>query len=336
MRKFYTLITCVMIGVISLQAQIVKDTTTFEDLELQPASYWNGSDSSGSFKSGELIFPNHYNPDWGSWSHWAYSNMADDTTAGFMNMYSAITAAGVDTPGSSGKNYGLCNVPIDFMSSETIPVAMKTVDSSSLSVAGLHITNSTYAALSMEYGDDFAKKFGGESGNDPDWFLLSIWGYSNGISSDTIEFYLADYRFGDNDLDYIVKSWEWIDLSAIGKIDSLMFNLQSSDVGDYGINTPSYFCIDNIIVEKDVSRVFDIKTELNAGIYPNPATGKFRIGLENHKAASIKIIDLQGKIVYADEYYVSDERIHVDLPAGIYVIHIEKEKIVANKKLVIK
>ncbi|MCK5465313.1 MAG: hypothetical protein KAI95_19935, partial [Bacteroidales bacterium] len=49
----------------------------FENLDLDPESYWNGSDGSGGFSSGLALFQNLYNPDFFSWEGWAYSNMSD-------------------------------------------------------------------------------------------------------------------------------------------------------------------------------------------------------------------------------------------------------------------
>jgi hypothetical protein len=37
---------------------------------------------------------------------------------------------------------------------------------------GVYVTNTTYAYNSMRDGDMFAKKFGGPTGNDPDWYKL--------------------------------------------------------------------------------------------------------------------------------------------------------------------
>ncbi len=216
-------------------------TANFEDNQLEPDSYWYGSDGSGGFNSSHAYFPNNYNADYDSFTGWAYSNMANDTTSGFSNQYSAITAAGFDTLSSGGSNYGL-----SYVSGAS---KVMFTDSSAHKVKGLYVTNSTYAALSMKYGDDYAKKFGGPDGTDPDWFKLSIWGYQDGAKTDTVEFYLADYRFEDNSKDYIVETWQWVDLSSLGEIDSLGFGLSSSDVGDYGMNTPAYFCIDNLNIE---------------------------------------------------------------------------------------
>jgi len=61
---------------------------------------------------------------------------------------------------------------------------------------------------------------------------------------DSVNFYLADYRFADNDSDYIVNSWKYVDLSTLGGVDTYEFDLSSSDTGAFGMNTPAYFCMD--------------------------------------------------------------------------------------------
>ena len=95
-------------------------------------------------------------------------------------------------------------------------------------------------------GDSYAKKFGGTTGDDPDWFKLKIFGYQNGNFIDTVVFYLADFRFTDNNQDYIIKDWTFVDLSTIENSVSLTFELSSTDNGQYGMNTPAYFFIDNL------------------------------------------------------------------------------------------
>ncbi|QZT38126.1 DUF4465 domain-containing protein [Halosquirtibacter xylanolyticus] len=99
----------------------------------------------------------------------------------------------------------------------------------------------------MEEGDSFAKKFGGDQGTDPDWFLLTAEGVDEkGDLISTTSFYLADFRFKDDTKDYIVKDWQWFDLTSLGEVAKVRFKVTSSDVGGYGMNTPAYFCIDNI------------------------------------------------------------------------------------------
>ncbi len=207
---------------------------TFDDLYLPPDSYWNGSDGSGYFESGGMTFYNDYNAAWYSWSGFAYSNMTDTTTPGWMNQYSAYAGSGV---------HGSSNYAVNYQNN------MNYATTSTLGevVQGTYITNTTYAALSMLNGDAYSKKFGGVTGNDEDWFLLTITGYDVNVEvTGTVEFYLADYRFANNNMDYIIDQWAWVDLSGLGEITMLEFGLSSSDVGQYGMNTPAYFAMDNL------------------------------------------------------------------------------------------
>ena len=61
-----------------------------------------------------------------------------------------------------------------------------------------------------------------------------------------MDFYLADFRFADNSLDYIVRDWRFVDLSGLGVVSRLEFDLASSDSGAFGINTPAYFAMDSL------------------------------------------------------------------------------------------
>ncbi len=212
---------------------------TFDDLMLASDSSWNGSDGSGAFKSGETYFSNNYTAAWGSWDGWAYSNTTNMTTPGPANQYSAITGGG--STGSA--NYGIAYVGWASNPNLTFDV---TGENFNTTISGMYVTNTTFAALSMLNGDSFAKKFGGVSGDDEDWFKLSVTGITIDGSAPFQEFYLADYRFADNSEDYIVNEWEWVDLSGLGDVVGLEFSLSSSDVGAYGMNTPAYFAIDDL------------------------------------------------------------------------------------------
>jgi hypothetical protein len=217
-------------------------TVTFEELPLDNSGYWNGSTPpAGGFISGGATFHNDYDSSFGSWSGFAYSNQTDNTTAGFGNQYSSLAGGGAG--GSS--NYALAYI-FD-------PAVISFGSLVDMTGGGVSVTNTTYAGLSMEQGDSFAKKFGGASGNDPDYFLLTIKGYASGVETGTVNFYLADFRSSDNSQDYIVKDWESVNLSALGEVDQIQFSLSSSDNGSFGMNTPSYFAIDNLSIVPEPS-----------------------------------------------------------------------------------
>jgi len=217
--------------------------SSFGELSLDAESYWNGSDESGQFITGPARFFNAYSTEYFSWSGWAYSSTSDVSTPGYMNQYSAITGEGFHGPEAFNQVYGVSNLYgpsiIDFTAEKAH------------AVDGFFVTNSSYTALSMLEGDMFAKAFGGVDGSDPDYFKLLVWGMVKGEATDSVEFYLADYRFDNTAEDYIIKTWQWVDLSSLGQVDSLMFGLESSDNGDWGMNTPAYFCLDNLLVHPD-------------------------------------------------------------------------------------
>jgi hypothetical protein len=115
-------------------------------------------------------------------------------------------------------------------------------------VLGASFTNTTYAALSMRDGDAFSKRFGGATGSDPDFFRLLVEGIDAlGVSTGIVELLLADFRFADPSDDFIVDDWVFLDLSGLGVVRELRFDFESSDVGAFGINTPVYFAIDDVV-----------------------------------------------------------------------------------------
>lgn len=223
-------------GLLALPAQAANNVSTFDDLLLGAESHF-GPTAPAVFTSGAATFGYNYT-DWGGccWDGWTYSNHTDVATAGFENQYSSYAGSGAQ--GSA--NYGLAYVA-DLSSG--VDVAL----SAAGGVSGAWFSNTTYAALSMRDGDGFAKKFGGASGNDADYLLLTITGLSSsGQATGSVDFYLADYRFADNSQDYIVKGWSFVDLSGLGAVSKLNFKLSSSDNGAFGMNTPAYFAMDGL------------------------------------------------------------------------------------------
>ncbi|PKL47717.1 MAG: PEP-CTERM sorting domain-containing protein [Planctomycetes bacterium HGW-Planctomycetes-1] len=233
--NFKSLVTLIVIfGIVGV---VNADIANFDDLALSPDSYWNGSDETGDFTSGSAVFNNNYDSTSDSWDGWAYSNKSDTTTAGYTNQYSAITGLA-----QSGSNYGIAY--IGWTEPPSITLSNEGV------VEGIYVTNTTYAALDMLQGSGFSKKFGGDDGSDEDWFKLTITGKDvSEVITGTVDFYLADYRFENNEYDYIVDSWEYVDLGSLGVVKMLEFSLSSSDVGKYGMNTPAYFAMDTVIPE---------------------------------------------------------------------------------------
>ena len=194
-----------------------------------------GDGGSATLEASGVELP-HTTPSWGGFSAFTVSNRTDATTPGFGNAGSAITGGG----------FGDANYAVGYINGESL--SLRFTQAGGVVPETMRVTNTTYAALSMRDGDAFAKKFGGADGGDPDYFRLSIEGLdATAAVTGTVEFYLADYRFAEDGRDYIVESWEEVDLSALGSgVTELRFSLDSSDVGQFGMNTPSYFAMDEL------------------------------------------------------------------------------------------
>ncbi|MCX5662908.1 MAG: DUF4465 domain-containing protein [Planctomycetota bacterium] len=227
------------------QANITVD---LEDHALAPNSFFNGDtglSNNDGFSSHGGFFNNSFSTDFGGyWSGWALSNIVDKTTPGFGNQYAAYPGGGAGNGSAAfaGGNYAVTFIPYPNGSFIDLP--------SGYAVTSTRVANTTYTALSMRDGDSFAKKFGGPTGNDPDFFSLTITGFSQpgagGAVTGSATIVLADYRAADNALDFILADWSLLDLSGLGHARSLGFSVDSSDMGPFGVNTPAYVALDNL------------------------------------------------------------------------------------------
>lgn len=222
-------------GIVDLEEQVLDANSFFNGGPDTNTDGW----FSESGSTGDIHFGNSFNSAFGGfWNGFSYSNVVDTTTPGFINQYAAFPGSG------SG---GSANYAVGFSGSHSFINL-----NPNQQVQSLDLTNTTYAALSILNGDQFAKQFGGESGNDPDFFSVVFTGYTLadglGDATGTAEFFLADYRFDDNSLDFVVDTWETISLASLGTVRSIGITYRSSDVGQFGINTPTYVALDNLLI----------------------------------------------------------------------------------------
>jgi hypothetical protein len=262
-------ISSVLLVLFAAQASAVE-LVTFDELLSAPETYWHGPDPNGeevegeygpeivgSFSSGGVKFANIHDTVYSSWRGFAYSNITDNTTPGHGNQFSAVSGSGM----SDGNDaYAVAFGYWDLTPNLAQPEAFDPTNAEHLislptlklpvgtAIQGAWVTNTTYAALSMQTGDGFSKKFGGESGSDPDWLKVTAYGTDSAGTpmAESVEFYLADFRFANSMEDYIVEAWSEWDLSPLAGARQVHFNLSSSDVGTFGLNTPPYFALDNL------------------------------------------------------------------------------------------
>jgi hypothetical protein len=238
MKRILLFAFIIVAGVSTVISQNVVD---FEELQLEePESYWNGSDQSGSFTSKYLKFYNNYQTSsYGdSWMGFAYSNTTDTTTPGYLNQYSSANGSGVD----NSSNYAVCYVGIDWSNGNApIPSIIK-IDNENApeSYNGMYISLNTYTSLYMNQMTE------GSYETEKYWLTLQVKAINtSSLEETTRNFVIADYRF-ENESGFKLADWTYIDMSWADGKDSLCFTMDSNDtIGEYGINTPLYFCMDN-------------------------------------------------------------------------------------------
>ncbi len=217
----------------------------FSELSLMPDSYFLPLET-GSFSAGPLTFP--YEAGTGFWSGFSYSSRVSLTGEYTNDQFVAVTRGSMQ---GDSTTFAMAYVASDWMSGtyDPIPSVVEVSDGQAVTFSGFYATNNEMAYVTMRDGTLYNKKFGGDTGNDPDWFRIKVWGVrADDSTTEPLEFYLADFRADDNSLDFIANDWRWCDLSSLGSVKSLKFVMESSDSGDYGINTPAYFCLDNLTV----------------------------------------------------------------------------------------
>jgi hypothetical protein len=325
MKKFYFLVSALVI-LTNVNAQFTL--VDFENLTLPAVdTFYTGEDLDGEFESQGVIFGNYYETTaWGYfWNGFAYSNVTDNTTAGFGNQYSAFAGEGAN----GSNNYAI------YYPSDTI-----TFPGVGAEFGNIAITNTTYAGISMRDGDAFGKQFGSSNGadgqpdgtNGEDYFFLTLYGWANDLSLvDSIEIYLADFRFSDNTADYILDEWVNFDISTLNGSKYFTFKLTSSDIGDFGINTPQYFAIDNIEYIELVNNLKD--EEIITAIYPNPAKDILTI---NGFPGKLTLMDLSGRVMNEVQHDTSTQLSVSNYPSGIYYIRLTSGEKSQVQKIVIQ
>lgn len=185
------------------------------------------------FTSGDFAFHSGCMHDYDYWYWFGYASRKDYKFASLDDQWNNVMGGGYD--GSS--TYGVA-----FAAPFNGPCIVELLTQPAV-VPGFYITNSSYAYDSMNNGDGFAKKF-----DKGDWFKLTITGYdAEDNVTGTRDYYLADLR--DEATAYILNDWRYVDLSKLGKVAKIQFDLYSSDNSAYGMNTPGYFCFDNFGAE---------------------------------------------------------------------------------------
>ncbi len=168
------------------------------------------------------------------WTGFAFSNRGDTTTNSWTNDTSSFTGGGVGGGGTFAVAYWASYDPAPLIE---LPEGLRP-DS-------VKLTNTTYTALTIRDGDP--NNFSSGRYGPGDFLSVTFTGKSGadgtGSTTGTATFFLADFRSGGS---LIVDAWTPFSLTALGDARSILLGFDSSDVGDYGINTPTYVALDDL------------------------------------------------------------------------------------------
>jgi hypothetical protein len=209
-----------------------QDTITIDlsNLTLPAGKHWDGSDGSGQFVSGKATFLNSYNAGYGTWGGFAYSNQNDTSASGYTAQFDVYTAL--------PSNRGI--FAVGYVDTYT-PATPTVTFSEPATLQSADFALNAYAYKSMRYGDGFAKQFAAG-----DWYKITVKNVSSaGLAVDSLEVYLADFRDGKR---LLADDWVSVSLAPLGAASKLTFEASSTDNGEYGMNTPAYFCLDNMVI----------------------------------------------------------------------------------------
>ena len=228
---------------------VSRSVATFEDVALGEQGFWNGNDLSGepqeeesygqtitnyygSFTSGAFTFENVYTEEWFSYKGFACSSLTDTITSGFANQYSPKAGEGAN---------GSAQFALAFDDGAVFNCTYKEGYTNN-TLKSVMVTNGTYVYNEIRDGGAYSKKF--ESG---DWFKVTFTGYKGETETGSVDYYLADFRDGKT---YINKEWVEVDLTPLADATTVMITFDSTDKGQFGVNTPKYVFIDNLTIEQ--------------------------------------------------------------------------------------
>lgn len=187
-----------------------------------------------------------------------------------------------------------------FMSER--PCDMLFADGECWEPQGVYVNLTSYPYYCMEMGDAYARAF-----RNGDSYKLTITGVAADESQKNVVVELGGCSNGHLSL---TRGWRFVDLTPLGAVNEIFFNLSTTDVGDWGDNTPTYFALDKLSAKKSDSSVKRIQSDVKISF--NREDNIVSAG----GADFIAVYDLAGRLVASSEGSLCIEA----LPAGVYMV----------------
>ena len=194
------------------------------------------------------IFPYNYN----AYCYWGGGHAISNYSTGDIETYGGFeTQLTVYKKGVSGLSHtggghnGSNNFAVhygyidgsEYNKTDTLP-ALTFADGSEHVIDHMYVNNTTYLLNCLINGNGLTAKIGPD-----DWVKLVATGYdTKGAKTGETGIYLC------NGPDNIIMDWTKWDLSGLGKVAKVTFNVTGSSDNGYGFSQPAYFAYDDVAV----------------------------------------------------------------------------------------
>ena len=209
------------------EAADVQSVPTVEKFDTEMTS-----DYSYGYENDYLEFEYFYNEEYAYWGGFAQSRVKDADAANglFANQYAVYNEAAASGDSFLIYYYDSYNEPCDIV------VKQQGV---SLRDVMLNLTTYTYASITNEAINDFARIF-----VDGDYLKVVFTGMRGNEATGVVECYVVDYRDGKREM---TTEWTEFSLANLGEgYDRVSVTIETTDVGEWGANTPLYIAMDNL------------------------------------------------------------------------------------------
>ena len=217
-----------LLGVVACEPDSVDVKPTFEVEKFEntiSAEYAFG------FASDIFEFEYFYNEEYAYWGGFAQSKVKDANAANgvFANQYAVYNDSAASGDSFLIYYYDSFNEPCDIRLKRDVL----------LSDVKLNLTTYTYASITNEAINDFARAF-----TDGDYLKVIFTGMKGNDVTGVVECYVVDFRDGKREM---ATNWSEYSLSGLGEgYNRVRVTIETTDVGEWGANTPLYIAMDDL------------------------------------------------------------------------------------------
>jgi hypothetical protein len=305
-----------MLGIVAWHNPLVAQDTITLDLSAAVESgailfdpekgYWTESFSDAPLVFGPFTFFHSGSTEYGGyWSGFVVGNNGDTDDYGSLNsavgdwisnQWGNMAGGGIQTDSKGGvrkdeDGKALTEKGIPYLLAfSSGGEAVVTLDGE-YEALGVYLNNHPWPYYDNLHGGAFTRALNQEG----DYFKVTVTGRNTvGEATGTaVEYLLAEYKDGAL---HQSTDWEWVDLSPLGKVGSLVFTLTSTDEGAWGMNTAAYFCLDKLQIRTTGAEGIIAPPAATVQIYPNPVAD--RLTVTGSAIRQVAVVDISGRLVY--------------------------------------